>query len=254
MKKSAVIMVALCILVGGSTWALDHSEEDEIAVLSPSHPVFQAGRFMEETQFRLAEDSLERSMMLDEFAERRMEALTYEENGNFVELLVNELKQHEETLAEEMHNLQEDDEGEDEKNENSQDNGDQETIKEKVQSSRNQRGERLAELINDESMPEGARQGAWRALQNQLRAQESSQKDAQKDEETEHKEYGDPKTPQEHVPSGDPAEPAQPALPEKPDAPEDPEDPADIVPKEPEIDIHGGSGGSEGRPQGRLEN
>jgi len=237
LKKVLTILLILVMSFGSSVSAVELFEdaeevEESSEVMSPSNPMYRAGRFIEDSQYRIAGDQMERVAMQDEFAERRMTALESDESNAHAELLLSELEEHEGYLADELLTLQEEEEeASDEEDENGDENGegdngdengeeengeengdeengdengegdngdddplkDEEELEEKldaildlIQRNNNNRGERLAEIVQDDSMPEPARRGAMGALENQARAMERSQaggRDTGEDEE-----------------------------------------------------------------------
>ena len=162
MKKGLALVVALIMIAGGAAIADEVDSQDD--VLTPADTTYKTGRLVEEAQHELSEDFVEIAGQQNEFAERRMAALQHDKGREHALSLLEEMEEHEERLSQALGALAENEE------EDLEEEDLIEEISERVEEATRRRSERLAELAQDDTMPEQAREGARGAIENQERA------------------------------------------------------------------------------------
>lgn len=166
LRKCLIITVVLLMTCGGVLYAGE--SEGEAGIILPSDKVYDWGCFVEETLLDLSDVDLDKVEKMNEFAERRLKALENlpeEEYEEYVEELIEEVKEYEKSLVDELEMIED---------------GDIEAVMELTQKASERRGERLSEIAEDETMPEGAREGARTALENQAMAGEKAESAAER--------------------------------------------------------------------------
>jgi len=165
MIKGFALILTVSLILGSVALAEEGSETEEKDVLMPDDFTYEIGQLVEEAQYELSEDAAEQAEQQNEFAERRMIALQGDKNGEHVVSLLEQIEKHEGRLCRALEALAAN--GEESLDE---EEGLVEEIMERVEEATRKRSERLGELADDESMPEGARAGASRAIENQENA------------------------------------------------------------------------------------
>jgi len=86
MKKGFALIVVLILIVGSVAVAED-VETNEQDVLTPADITYRTGRLVEDAQYGLSRDYVEKAGQQNEFAERRMAALHRDESREHIESL-----------------------------------------------------------------------------------------------------------------------------------------------------------------------
>jgi len=163
--KKFLVLISVILVIGGSVAMADDLKQEEVEALTPADANYTTGRFVEDAQYQLSEDPMEKAGQQNQYAERRMAALEKDEATNYAAELLEELKEHEGNLAQALEALADHDEDEL--------MGD---ISERLERSAQQRSRQLVQLIEDEALPEEAREGALGAIENQVNALQKSYK------------------------------------------------------------------------------
>ncbi len=155
LKKSFTVVIIFMFLFMASALGA----EGEVETATPEDPLFDTVRSLEDAQYDLAEDEEEKVALQDEFAERRLDALDEmeEAEAELIEEVLEDYMNHERELGQILEGM---------------DGPNAEALIALVDKASEKRGQRLAQNLEREDLPEEAREGMQRALANQEMARE----------------------------------------------------------------------------------
>jgi hypothetical protein len=162
-NKIITVFIVLLLALGGAALAAQETEP-----ISPDDPLYEAVRELEEAQFDISEDTIEKVALRNEFAARRLASLgkiVEEGKPEFVGQLLEEYSNQNRQLTETLDDV---------------DGPDAEKMMQLVTEANKQRNEHLAQMSEDERLPEEARAGMQRALENQELAMQKLQEALEK--------------------------------------------------------------------------
>ena len=158
MKKATVVVITIAML---ASFAVVGMAQDSSAPVVPGKGIGTAISALEYAQVEVSKDLPEQALLLNDFANKRMEALGQAADNaegfgaDVIELLMDDLAGYEGNLGLIIAELA-----------SGKDVPVDAAVQEEIADDISKRGERLADIIADETMPAGAKAGAQKALDN----------------------------------------------------------------------------------------